>query len=355
MAVRELLEKKLISPPKFLADNMCYETIMGSFAYGVSSDTSDCDIYGFCIPPKNVIFPHLDGEIEGFGTQKKRFHQWQEHHIMDESAAGGKGKEYDLAIYNIVKYFQLVMGNNPNMIDSLFTEQNCVLQITAVGTMVREERHLFLCKKAWHTFKGYAYSQINKAKTKNDENVKDIRRYEEDNGICHSTTFKEVEKEKNDRGSVPKLLNVDISTYYELFETGMNKSKRFESRKIYNMDVKFFYHVVRLLAEVEQIMMEGDLDLREKGRREHMKAIRRGDVTQEEILNWATIKEKDLEKLYHSSTLRHEPDESRIKQLLLDCLEHHYGSMEQCIVNPDEAIQALKEVRDVIDKHEDLL
>ena len=109
--VMELEQKKLISPPKWLASNVHYLTIMGSVAYGVSADTSDMDVYGFCIPPKEVIFPHLAGEIVGFGDQKKRFNQWQQHHVDDPSALAGKGRRYDLTVYNVVDYFQLLMKN----------------------------------------------------------------------------------------------------------------------------------------------------------------------------------------------------------------------------------------------------
>jgi hypothetical protein len=356
--VQELTEKKLTSPPKFLPHNIHYETIMGSFAYGVSSDTSDCDVYGFCIPNREIVFPHLAGEIQGFGKQKKRFEQWQEHHVVDKSALGGKGREYDLQIYNIVKYFQLCIGCNPNMIDSLYTDQNCILHITNVGNMVREKRHLFLSKKAWHTFKGYAISQIHKAKTKNDINVRTVRDFEEENSIPHSTTFADIEKEMEKRGSVSFLTDLTdekFIEYHEMYQAGMNDSKRFQSRKIHDMDVKFLYHVVRLLSEVEQILEEGDIDLREKGRREHMKAIRRGDVSEQDILDWATSKEKQLEEVYSKSKLQHSPNEGKIRQLLLDCLEHHYGSLEKCIVNPDKAVQALREIRDVIDKNADLM
>jgi uncharacterized protein len=74
-AVARLVQAKLISPPPFLLSNLHFETMMGSVAYGVSSDTSDVDIYGFCVPPKTYIFPHLAGDIDGFGRQKKRFEQ----------------------------------------------------------------------------------------------------------------------------------------------------------------------------------------------------------------------------------------------------------------------------------------
>ena len=160
--VLELEQKKLISPPKWLGANVHYLTIMGSVAYGVSNDTSDMDVYGFCIPPKEVIFPHLASEIIGFGTQKKRFNQWQQHHVTDASALAGHGREYDLTVYNVVDYFHLLMANNPNMIDSLFTHDTCVLHVTRIGTMVRDKRKLFLHKGSWHTFKGYAYQQVTK-------------------------------------------------------------------------------------------------------------------------------------------------------------------------------------------------
>ena len=80
--IDNLIKKELITPPSFLQHSVQFEVITGSVAYGVSTDTSDMDIYGFCIPPKDVIFPHLRGEIEGFGRQKNRFEQYVQHHIQ---------------------------------------------------------------------------------------------------------------------------------------------------------------------------------------------------------------------------------------------------------------------------------
>ena len=133
----ELTEKGIAHPPPFLAPNIHYETIMGSVAYGVSADTSDMDIYGFCIPPRDEIFPNLRGEIIGFGTQKQRFSSYQEHHLVDPQALAGKGRSHDLTIYNIVDYFQLVMKNNPNMIDSLFTALPRMVRDLAVLVEIR--------------------------------------------------------------------------------------------------------------------------------------------------------------------------------------------------------------------------
>ena len=65
---------------------------MGSMAYGVSSDSSDMDVYGFCVPEKETVFPHLRGEIPGFGTPQPRFEQWQEHHMTWTPSAARAGR-----------------------------------------------------------------------------------------------------------------------------------------------------------------------------------------------------------------------------------------------------------------------
>ena len=57
--LQRLAGRGLIRPPRWLPGNVQYETIMGSVAYGVSSDSSDLDVYGWAIPMKEDIFPHL--------------------------------------------------------------------------------------------------------------------------------------------------------------------------------------------------------------------------------------------------------------------------------------------------------
>jgi uncharacterized protein len=292
----ELARKGIAHPPDFLPANIHYETIMGSVAYGVSADTSDMDVYGFCIPPKDEVFPHLRGEIIGFGTQKQRFSSYQEHHLADTQALGGKGRSHDLTIYNLVDFLQLVMKNNPNMIDSLFTADTCVLHITRIGQMVRESRKQFLHKGCWHTFKGYAYQQITKMG-------------------------------KKERKSVKRQQMIDE----------------------FGFDLKFAYHIVRLLNEAEQILTEGDLDLMRN--REQLKSIRRGEWTETQIRDYFTRKEAELETLYQESKLPWGPDEEQVKTLLLNCLEEHYGNLEKCIIRPDQAVLALREVHEVLLKH----
>jgi uncharacterized protein len=297
--LQRLTDRGLVKPPRWLPTNVQYETIMGSVAYGVSSDTSDMDVYGFAIPPKEDVFPHLRGEILGFGRTRTRFEQFQEHHIHDRDALAGHGRTYDLTIFSLVKFFQLAMENNPNIIDSLFTPATCVLHTTRVGTLIRENRRAFLHKGAWPKFKGYAYAQLHKLANK-----------------------------------VP---------------TG----KRLELVEAHGYDTKFAYHVVRLLGEVEQILVEGDIDLQRNN--EQLKAIRRGEWTEQRLREWFAAKESDLERIYAESPLRPTPDEASLKALLVNCLEDHYGSLENCLVEPGRAETALRAIQVELDKVKDLL
>jgi uncharacterized protein len=293
--VKQLFDKGLVTPPKWLPHNVMYETIMGSVAYGVSADTSDMDVYGFCMPKKEMVFPHLGGEIFGFIPEVERFDQWQQHHVVDPDECG-EGRTHDLQIYSIVKYFKLCMDNNPNMIDSLFTPDNCVLTRTKIANMVRDKRRAFLHKGAWHTFKGYAYSQVHKMS-----------------------------------GKDPKI-----------------GSKRQQLREQFGFDVKFGYHVVRLLNEVEQILSEGDLDLQRNN--EQLKAIRRGEWTEEQIKDHFTSKEKELEHLYLESKLPWGPDKQAIKALLLECLEEHYGNLQAAVSVQGKVEQAIREIQTIVGK-----
>ena len=46
---------------------------------------------------------------------------------------------------------------------------------------------------------------------------------------------------------------------------------------------------------------------------------------------------------------------SEIRSLLLNCLEDHYGRLEDCVVNPDRAVAALRNVQAELERVRDLL
>lgn len=293
MKYTELLAKKeKIQCPSWMVDNVMFEGMTGSVAYAVSNDTSDMDIIGFYIPQKEVIFPHLAGEIPGFGTPRNRLESFTAHHIeLPEQR-----KEIDLTLYSIVKFFQLCMENNPNMVDVLYLPRRCVLHSTAIYEHIRENRKMFLHKGAWHKFRGYSFSQMTKI----------------------------------DKG------------------TNRANPKRQDSINEHGFDTKFAYHIIRLILEVEQILVHHDLDLECNG--SFLRAIRDGEWSLDQIKEWFSQKEKDLEKVYHSSSLQYKANENQIKKLLLECLEMHYGSLSTTL-NMDINANILIDIQAVIDKY----
>lgn len=352
MLIKELLKKNLIGKdiPSFIADNTHYLALMGSVAYGCSTDYSDMDVYGWCIPPKEYIFPHLAGHIRGFGREPQNFATWQRHHILDDQ----KKRSYDLSMYGIVKYFQLITENNPNMIDSLFVSPNCVLHCSEAANMLRENRHLFLHKGCWHKFKGYAFSQLNKCKTRETEPILDkILEFESKHNLNHNGDFETNMAELVILGAPAQ----SVAEYTRLFDKLKAAKKRAINTKIYGFDVKFAYHVVRLVSEAEEILTDHTLTLDKYDRREMLKDIRAGNWTFQQIRDYFVSKEKELDKLYQSSTLRHSPDESAIKQLLLNILESHYGSLEKAVVVSDDVAlsNALKDISATVAKYQNLI
>jgi uncharacterized protein len=350
--IKELLQKNLIGKdvPSFIKDNTHYLALMGSVAYGCSTDYSDMDVYGWCIPPKEYIFPHLAGHIRGFGKEPQNFETWQKHHILDDQ----KKRSYDISMYGIVKYFQLITENNPNVIDSLFVSPNCVLHCSEAANMLRENRQLFLHKGCWHKFKGYAFSQLNKCKARDTEPIlADMLAFEQKHNLDHGELF-----DKNITMLVTYGAKAqDIEEYRRLYADIETKKKRALNTKLFGYDVKFAYHIVRLVGECEEILTDHTLTLDRYDRREMLKDIRAGNWSLQQIRDYFVNKEKELDKLYQSSTLRHSPDESAIKQLLLNILESHYGNLEKAVVVSDNAAlnNALQDISMTVAKYQNLI
>lgn len=260
--IRRLYQNGKLTCSEQIAFGVCYEALTGSEAYGVTSGESDRDCYAISIPSKRAVTPSQKDYIPEFDIRSPVFTSWLQHHIPDERW------KWDIQIFGIAKCFRLMANANPNMIDMLFVPRRCVLYTTGVGEALRDNRKLFLSKKCWQTFKGYAYSQL---------------------GYI-----------RGGRGKASPARQATIA------EVGY--------------DTKFAYHVVRLLLQVEQLLMEGDLDLERN--RETLKAVRRGDWKMEKLVDWIVAKEPELEKLYTSSTaLPAVPDEEKIRELLLYCIE----------------------------------
>lgn len=260
------------TPPKWMDSNLMLEVVMGSRAYGCNNEDSDYDIYGICIPPKEYIFPTTHGLIPGF-DEIPSFRNYQEHHILDQDDK----REYGFDIYNIVRFFKLAEDNNPNIIETLFVHETNVKHCTHVGRLILDNRRLFLSKLCWKKFRSFAADQFHQGK------------------FCKPT------------------------------------GKRLELIQKFGFDTKFMSNVIRLMSEAEQILTEGDLNLTKNNG--ELKAIRRGEWTLDRVEKEFLQRKLSVEECYGRCTLPEKPDHTRLKDLLLECLEAHYGSLTKIVAS----------------------
>lgn len=264
--VRRLDREGMLKGIKPFAIETHYEVIMGSFAYGVSNDMSDTDVYGVFSPPIGHVFPHIAGYMHGFGEAPPKYDTVQRHGMQLHD------REYDVQLYSIVKYFALLSDNNPNIIDSLFVPARCIVHSDTIGDILRENRKMFLHKGVFKRMSGYAHSQLKKLETKTSE------------------------------------------------------GKRKYLVEAHGYDTKYAYHIFRLLEQAEMAMATGDIDL--EASKELLKSVRRGEWSLEQVKEWFHKRERELETLYIDSDLPYSPDMNKLKQLLLQCLEAKYGSLD---------------------------
>ncbi len=332
----------LRTPPVFLKNNIHYEVMTGSIAYGCNTDYSDIDVYGFGIPAKDLIFPHSAGYIPGFDTNTPKFNQFSQHHIKDKEA----NREYDISIYNIVNFFKLTMECNPNMVDVLFVPRNCVLFSTEIGEHVRSNRRLFLHKGAFHKFRGYAASQLHKMKSKK---IKEFIKICNALQLSYDVTIEEL-NHVMETGTAT-MNKTDVAVVVNLIkqvDKDGKRTNRINSIAKHGFDVKFGYHLVRLVNECQQILEMGDLDIQRD--REIYKAIRRGDWTEDQVVDYFGRHDNSLKDLYDNSKLAHSPNVNKIRSLLLECLEMHFGSLDKVVQSMDRYEMAIRDIKTIVDK-----
>ncbi len=267
--LKRLLKKHHLydTVPEFVHSNIVYAVLTGSRAYATHDETSDYDIYAVCMPSLEHIVPWASGIIPGFNMPDKFPFQQK----VFPKMADDNGKEYEITVVSLAKYIRLCLDGNPNMIDTLFVRDNCVMGLSPQMARIVNHKQKFLSKLCWHTFKGYAYGQIKLANNKNPE------------------------------------------------------GKRVELYNKYGFDPKAAMHLVRLIDEVEQLMRSGTMDLHHN--KDFHMSIKKGLVAFSDIRAYFDAKEKVLEALLASPEckLPEEPDSELITELFMQTIEGRYG------------------------------
>jgi predicted nucleotidyltransferase len=225
--------------------NIIYKTYAGSLIYGTNHADSDVDIRGISIMPQKYHYGMF------------HFDQYQD-------------LENDVTFYELTKFINLAMGCNPNIIELLFVADNHILFMNEFGKRIRDNRSMFLSKKLYHTFGGYAYAQWKKIMTKNP-----------------------------------------IGDRREIIEK-------------YGWDVKFGLHLIRLLYEGIELLTDGYLTLPGFYNKELLD-IRLGKTKYEDVLKRFEDLKQQFEYAYINSKLQHHADINLINEFLIEMLEDYWN------------------------------
>lgn len=117
----------------WLKDRTIFLTVHGSHCYGLNTVTSDIDIRGITIPPKEYFF--------GF---QNNFDQWV------------SSDPYDTQIFDLVKFFNLTKDANPNTLELLYVEPEDHIFVSPAGKILIENRDLFLSRAVKERYLGYS-------------------------------------------------------------------------------------------------------------------------------------------------------------------------------------------------------
>lgn len=125
-----------------IEDRTIFLTLTGSRVYGTADESSDYDYRGVAIPPKRYFL--------GSGA---RFDPHEQH------------EPHDTTVVGINKFLKLAADNNPNVMELLWIPEKFWTVVTPAWRSIVAARDLFLSKKCYHTFRGYAHSQLRRVKS----------------------------------------------------------------------------------------------------------------------------------------------------------------------------------------------
>ena len=123
----------------------------GSITHGTYRPNSDpnsiddIDTISICIPSLSHYWG-LD-QFGSRGTQEIKLGVW------------------DMVIYDMHKLIRLLIKANPNVLSLLWLRPEHYIDVTPAGELLLEQRNLFSTTKVYHSFMGYAHSQLKKMTT----------------------------------------------------------------------------------------------------------------------------------------------------------------------------------------------
>jgi predicted nucleotidyltransferase len=288
----------------------------GSHAYGTNTPTSDLDVKGVCVPPRE----YYHGFVNHFEQAEFR-------------------KPLDAVIYELRKFFSLAADCNPNIIEVLWTAESDHLYMSGMGDDLLSARELFLSKKARYTFAGYAHAQLKRIRTHRnwllyppktkpdrkefglpefnkvaDKEQMAAAAYLNEHGYGYGTNFQDlVEREKQYKVAMVQW------DQFQTWQTNRNAA-RHELEAKYGYDTKHGMHLVRLLRMCEEILRDGTVHVKRPDA-EELLTIRNGAWSYDQLIEWAERQDAKMDELYKTSPLPREPDRHSLDLICMELIE----------------------------------
>ncbi|MBS7254662.1 nucleotidyltransferase domain-containing protein [Flavobacterium branchiicola] len=351
MTIQDLKSKNLI----------LFEVISGSKSFGLNTPTSDTDIKGVYYLPKEKFFgldyiPQVSNETN------------------------------DEVYYEIGRFVELLLKNNPNILEILASPEDCILYKHPLMEKLKIED--FLSKLCKDSFAGYAVTQIKKARGLNKKIVNPLPKekkslldfcyvledyktvsvleflaennlkqeqiglvdlsnsrgmfamfYDHEKALGYKGIIQKENSNEVSLSSIPK--NEKLIGYLSCNQDGYSKyckeyteywswiEKRNEDRYNTNQkhgknyDSKNMMHTIRLLQTAEQILSTGKLNIRVSNREELLN-IKAGNKEYDDLLEMADNLIASIENLHQITILPEKPDEQKAIQTLIEIREQLY-------------------------------
>ncbi len=352
MTIKDLKERGII----------VFECIAGSKSYGLDLPTSDTDIKGVFILPKDEYYG-LD-----YISQ-----------VSDETN--------DTTYYELNRFVELLLKNNPTLLEMLGVDEDKILHKDPLFEQLTTD--LFLSKLCKNTFANYAVTQVKKAKGLNKKIVNpmekerksilhfchvqqgqgssslqywlDKKGWKQENcglvNISHMCDTYALFYDHNEEGlykgimrkekatevltsSVPKEITEpdailsfnkdgytkyckDYKEYWEWVEKRNEERYQNTVSHAKNYDAKNMMHTFRLLDMAIEILEQGKIIVTRPNREQLLK-VRKGEFDYDELVQWAEEKIDYIETAYANSQLPESPNKEEVVKILVDIRKEYY-------------------------------
>jgi uncharacterized protein len=231
--------------------------------------------HGMYVPPKNptsiddkdvmyIIVPEIDCY---FGLKE----------YSSKGTKEIKKDEWDIVVYEALKFIRLLEQGNPNVLMMLWLKPNHYLHVSKAGQLLIDNRHEFIGRHVYHSFVGCAHGQLHR--------------------MTHNA-----------------------------FQGHMGDKRRQLVEK-FGFDTKNAAHLIRLLRMGIEFLKDGTLQVQREDATQLLE-IKRGEWSLEKIMEEANRLFAYAEYAYTNSPLTEKPNHDTINELatkIIDTAMEEFG------------------------------